>query len=430
MSPGPQEAIVMIGSLGRQATRRMRQVPRLLRTEGLRPVLERFRRVSSDWLAPSTAVPLVKSADVIAADLSRPYLAPVPPWYPGQRVIANWIVTPPAPRSGGHTTLFRMVRYLEEHGYTNRVYFYNASGSDHRYFEDVVRNYYGFDGPVEDVARGMEDAHFVIATSWPTAYAAFNARSAGKRFYFIQDFEPDFYPAGSLRAFAENTYRMNFSGISIGRAFAKKIAEEFGMDVATFAYGCDVSMYRVLPNRPRSGIVFYARRDAARRGLDLGLMTLQRFAERRPSVPIHIYGDRLGTLSFPYTDHGSINCEQINEIYNSCHAGLSLSFTNVSLVALEMLAAGCIPVVNDTPSVRMDLRSAYVSYEAANPAALCAGLERILDSSNQEERARSAANSVQSVRWEDAGAAFDRILRRSLVPDLQDIGHEAALAAN
>jgi glycosyltransferase involved in cell wall biosynthesis len=323
-----------------------------------------------------------------------------------------------------------MVRYLEEHGCSNRVYFYNAAGSDHRYFEDVVRRYYGFHGPVKDVSSGMEDAHFVIATSWPTAYAAFNARSAGKRFYFIQDFEPDFYPAGSVRAFAENTYRMNFRGISIGRAFARKISEEFGMEVATFGYGCDVSMYKVLADRPRSGIVFYARREAARRGLDLGLMTLQRFAERRPSVPIHIYGDRLGSLSFPYTDHGSINCDQINEIYNKCQAGLSLSFTNVSLVALEMLAAGCLPVVNDTPSIRMDLQNSHVTYAQANPAALCAGLEKVLERSDREELARSAAKSVQSVRWEDAGMAFDRILRTSLVGSRLDRVQETCLTVS
>jgi glycosyltransferase involved in cell wall biosynthesis len=401
-----------------QAARRMRQVPHLLRTEGFRPVVDRLRRVGAHWLAPSTQVPLVRTADVVAADLSHPYQPLVPAWHSGGALVANWIITPPAPRSGGHTTLFRVLRYLEAHGYRNHVYFYNASGSDHQYFKDVVRNDYGFHGPVTDVAEGMEDAHFVIATGWPTAYPAFNSRCAGKRFYFIQDFEPDFYPAGSTRTLAENTYRMGFNGISIGHAFAQRLADQFGMHVDTFEYGCDTSVYFRIPARQRSGVVFYARREAARRGLDLGLMALQLFAERHPSIPIHIYGDSLGRLPFQCVDHGSLDCRQINELFNSCHAGLSLSFTNVSLVALEMLAAGCIPVVNDTVSVRADLDNPLVSYARADPASICAALEQVISTHDFSSVSAAAASSVQGTTWEQACAVFDCILRRSM--NIQD----------
>ena len=415
--PGPGPAVPPggLGRAGVQVARRLRQIPTLLRQEGLRSVCDRIRRTAAQRILPARTLPAVRPADVMAIDLTRPFLPTIPLCGPEEPLLANWVITPPSPGSGGHTTLFRMIRYLEEHGYRNRVYFYDAYGGDTAYYESIVRRYYGFHGPVATVDSGMVDAHLVVATGWPTAYAVFNARCAGKRFYFVQDFEPFFYPVGSTSSLAEMTYRMGMHGISIGSCYADKLSSEFGMIVDTFDYGCDVSQYRCLPNARRSGIVFYARRDNARRGFELGLMALELFAKRRPEVEIHIYGDRIGKQSFPFTEHGRIAPSRINEIYNRCYAGLSLSFTNVSLVALEMLAAGCIPVVNDTVQVRADLKSDFVAYAQPYPQAISAQLEAVIDAADFEARSQAASSSVRSITWEEAGASMDSILRRNLV---------------
>jgi len=350
----------------------------------------------------------------MAVDLSRPFRPSIPAIVPGQPLIANWVTTPPSPGSGGHTTLFRIIRYLEAHGYRNRVYFYDVYGADHQYYESVVRSYYNFHGPVANIDSAMKDAHIVVATGWPTAYPIFNSRCAGKRFYFVQDFEPCFYPVGSTSALAETTYRMGFHGINIGKCFADKLRTEFGMAVDTFRYGCDISQYRRSPAAQRSGIVFYARRESARRGFELGLMALEVFAARNPGIEIHIYGDKLGKLRFPFIDHGHVTPEQLNGIYNRCFAGLSLSFTNVSLVALEMLAAGCIPVVNDTPQVRTDLDNDFVCYAPPYPQALAAQLESVVATHDFESLSSSAAASVHTITWDVAGATVDAIIRRAL----------------
>jgi glycosyltransferase involved in cell wall biosynthesis len=404
----------MLRRIATQFARRFRQVPVLLRTEGITGVTDRIRRAAAQRLAPTRVILPVRSVDLMAIDLSRPFLPSIPPSAPGQPLTANWVITPPAPGSGGHTTLFRMVRYLEAHGYRNRIYFYDPYRGDHLYYQSIVRSYYNFHGPVSSVDHGMEDAHIVFATSWPTAYPIFNSRCAGKRFYFVQDFEPFFYPVGSTSSLAENTYRMGFHGISIGNCFAEMLRTEFGMTVDTFNYGCDVSQYHRRPASRRSGIVFYARRDNARRGLELGLMAIELFASHRPDVEIHIYGDSIGRQSFPFTDHGRITPAQINLLYNRCYAGLSLSFTNVSLVALEMLAAGCIPVVNDTPRVRIDLNNPFVAYAQPYPQALSAQLEAVFATQDFDSLSSAAAASIHSATWEEAGASVDQILRRAM----------------
>jgi glycosyltransferase involved in cell wall biosynthesis len=356
----------------------------------------------------------VRRADVMAADLSRPYHPVIPRVVPGQPLIANWVTTPPAPGSGGHTTLFRIIRYLEAHGYRNRVYFYDVYRGDHNYYESIVRSYYDFHGSVANVEDGMEDAHMVVATGWPTAYPIFNSRCTGKRFYFVQDFEPYFYPVGSTSLLAESTYRMGFHVISIGRCFAQKLSTEYGTTVDCFKYGCDISQYRRLESSQRSGVVFYARRETARRGFELGLMALEVFAARRPDVKIHIYGDKIGKLSFDFVDHGHVTPDEINDIYNHCYAGLSLSFTNVSLVALEMLAAGCIPVVNDTVHVRTDLDNPFVRYASAYPQALASELEAAVTTCDFDSLSRAAAASVHTTTWDEAGSTVDAIFRRAL----------------
>ncbi len=162
------------------------------------------------------------------------------------------------------------------------------------------------------------------------------------------------------------------------------------------------------------GVVFYARRETARRGFELGLMALEMFAAHRPDVTIHIYGDKIGKLPFAFVDHGHVTPDELNDIYNRCHAGLSLSFTNVSLVALEMLAAGCIPVVNDAVEVRTDLDNPFVRYASAYPQALASELEAVVTTRDFDSLSRAAAESVCSATWEDAGATVDAILRRAI----------------
>ena len=213
---------------------------------------------------------------------------------------------------------------------------------------------------------------------------------------------------------AENTYRMGFHGITIGRCFADKLITEFGMTLDSFKYGCDTTQYQRSDTSTRSGVVFYAGREKARRGYELGLMALEVFAARRPDVEVHIYGDKIGKLPFSFIDHGRVTTHELNNIYNRCYAGLTLSFTNVSLVAYEMLAAGCIPVVNESLHIQTDLGSPFVHYSSPYPQALASKLEEVIATPDFDSLSRAAAASVRGGTWEDAGAAVDAIFQRTL----------------
>jgi hypothetical protein len=418
-----------IASVYTQFDRRARQFRDLLAAEGPRGIVTRMRRRTAETIAPRQPLMPVLCSDVLAADLSRPCQSVVPRLDPGEPVVLNWVTIPAGPRSGGHTTMYRMIRYLEGRGYSNRIYFYNVYRADTRYYESIARDFYGFHGPISTTDEGMADAHAVVATSWPTAYPVFNSPCKGKRFYFVQDFEPYFYPTGTLSLLAENTYRMGFHAITAGKWLASKLVAEFGMTAQFFDFGSDSARYYLIPGVKRSGIVFYARPEAARRGFELGLMAVELFAKARPDIEIHFYGERMGKLPFAFVDHGKVTPDELNLIYNRCYAGLSLSLTNVSLVPHEMLAAGCIPIVNDAVHNRMVLNSPLVRYVPPYPQALAYGMLDVVDNPDFDSLSQTASASVQSTSWESAGTMVDAIFRRTLSTNVETVASEPVIGS-
>ena len=143
-------------------------------------------------------------------------------------------------------------------------------------------------------------------------------------------------------------------------------------------------------------------------------MAIEILAAHRPDIELHFYGEKIGKLPFAYFDHGRVTADQLNDIYNRCCAGLCLSLTNVSLVPHEMLAAGCIPVVNDAIHNRIVLDNPFVRYAPLNPHALAAELESLIVMNDFQSLSQAAAASVLSASWEDAGAKVDACFRRIL----------------
>jgi hypothetical protein len=398
-----------------EASRRYRQIRRLWAEQGREGIQDWVRRAISSRLAPRLEPLDVRYADVLAADLSTPRSWPSLPFLPGQPIVVNWVCSPPSAGSGGHTTLFRLVEHLERTGNVCRIFLYDVFGGDAAYYGARVRKLFPrFKGEIRDVANGMDDAHAVVATSWPTAYPVFADACRGKRFYLVQDFEPWFSPVGARSALAEETYRMGFHAITAGRFLSGKLSAEYGMAVDAFDFGCD-NAYRLLDSiSARDGIVFYARPEAPRRAFELGIMALQLFSARRPDIAIHFYGRRIGKLPFKFEDHGLLRPDQLNSLYNRCYAGLSLSMTNVSLVPHEMLSAGCIPVVNDAEHNRIVLDNSFVRYARATPHALADALCEVVSTKNFPALAASASASVSAASWDEAGRVVEEAMRRSM----------------
>lgn len=337
-----------------------------------------------------------------------------------------WIMHPPGESSGGHQNIFRFIKYLEDAGNSATVYLYHSQDHaiDAAYLERLIKTSASYPevrakfvaySPTIGVADGTD---LIIATGWETAYPAYLDPSLARRAYFVQDFEPSFYPVGTEHALAENTYRFGFEGITAGPWLAKKLSTDYGMSVRPFDFGADLRHYNYVNSRRREDIFFYARPVTTRRGFEFGVMALEHVARARPDLRIHLAGWDVSNydLSFSYVNHSAMKITDLNELYNQCAVGLVLSLTNMSLLPLELLASGVIPVVNSGENNSLVSDNAFIEFSDLSPMALARRILDILDRPDQAQRAADAAQSVKGANWDTSGAQFVKILGEIVGP--------------
>lgn len=404
---------------------RVKTAYKLARNEGMTEVLIRVLRkiqktraaYSHKTILKRKFVSLVDRRDAMAADWTSPRSKPSYGRSPKAPYVINWIMSPPS-GGGGHQNIFRFIEYLDSKGHKNNIYIYStvdfmsldqARKNVRAYCKAKNLTFYRY-------KKNMVQADVLFATGWETAYPVFNDDSGACKMYFIQDFEPYFYPMGTDYVLAENTYRFGFYGITAGGWLTKKLSAEYGMRCDSYDFGADNSTYKLINQKQRKEVFFYARPVTARRGFELGIMALEIFHQKMPDYVINLAGWDVSDydIKFPYVNHKALKIEELPELYNRCAAALVLSLTNMSLLPLELLACGTIPVVNDGPNNRLVSDNSYIEYTDASPAALAEALVRTVSRSGQAEYAKEAADSVGNAGWDTSLQKFEAILEREI----------------
>lgn len=403
-------------------TRKFKVAFKVLRDQGLLGFvimcLQFIQKYTSKRHTPKKTLIFTKARyeDIINVD---PKNAPKP-WRGTSKtkLTFNWLMPPPGKGSGGHHNIFRFIKVLEEAGHICRIYIYTFEG---RGSISAVRatmgdSYPKFNAPMEWIgdANKMEEADGIFATSWETAYPAYNFSDNAKRFYFVQDFEPYFYPIGSLYALAENTYKFGFYGITAGGWLSKKLSRDYGMRTDNYDFGSDGQIYSFKNSSLRKELFFYARPYTERRGFEMGVMALDLFHQKHPDYVINIAGYDVSNydLPFPYINLKTLEIDELNNLYNKCAVGLVLSFTNMSLLPLELLSAGTIPIVNDAENNRLVSNNKFISYTPNDPRSIAEALSTLVSMKDLPKYALKAARSVESNTWEEAGRKFLEIVER------------------
>lgn len=316
------------------------------------------------------------------------------------KLTIGWVCSPPAAGSGGHTTLFRMVEAMEERGHACTLLLYDRASDDVSRHEQVIRQAWpAMKARIASATGDLSDFDAIVASAWASAHVVAR-RSTGmaRRYYFIQDYEPYFYPKGYYSTLAESTYRFGFDNIALGEMVAHELRTQSGMEPEIVVpFGCDRDVYRLL-DRPadaagRTGVVYYAKQSVDRRGYPLAKAALERFHELCPDQPIHIIGDRVKGWRAPVINHGSMRPAALNALYNRTIAGLAMSFTNVSLVPGELLASGCLPILNESANARRDMDAEGPIWADPTPEALAHALAEAMSASADQvdERASELA---------------------------------------
>ncbi|HEX8291433.1 MAG TPA: glycosyltransferase, partial [Pyrinomonadaceae bacterium] len=284
--------------------------------------------------------------------------------------------------------------------------------------EVMRKHYFPLKATVHVGVRQMPPSEFCLASSWETAYAVRGFDACRRKVYFVQDFEPAFYPASTEMRLAEETYRFGFECVCAGQWLAQKM-REYGNHAESFSLAYDPAIYSAGP-APYAGkrVVFYARHETRRRGTELGLLALALLKRRLPETEVVLFGSPELPYDppFEYTSAGVLGERELAELYRGAAAGLSVSLTNYSLVPQEMLACGLPVIEMDLPP----LRAAYpdggpgIRLAPPTPAGIADALAEALSLPDPEaRRAREAASRLVShLSWSEAGRALTDFLGR------------------
>lgn len=266
----------------------------------------------------------------------------------------SWLVWTLEAGSGGIRSIFRMANNLNTLGHNIRVYVDDNRFRDSKHLSKFINENYvhtnidmrlGFDA--------IEPGDVLMPTFWTTAEVAeLNKDKFSSTCYFVQDYEPMFYPDDPIGAHkAEATYRLNFNHITIGKWLTKTLRKKFQANAEYFQFPIEHDRYYPHENKnspKKKRILFLGRPEMPRRRYTLGIEALELIYQQHPEVEIILFGsDHIDSklIPFPHVNKKIIRDQNaLADMYRQAHVGIVFSSSNPSILPLELMACGC-PVV-------------------------------------------------------------------------------------
>jgi O-antigen biosynthesis protein len=331
-----------------------------------------------------------------------------------------WVVPPWSVGSGGHTTIFRLVRQMEQRGHRCSIHLFDTGNKERRSGGELRREIREHFVPIEaTVFRDLDrftGADVAIATEWRTAFPVRDLPHCREKVYLVQDDEPQFYATSSLSIWAEESYHMGYRCIAYTPWMADILRTRWNLEASYFECGTDTDVYEFAGEEGREPglVVVYARGETERRAVELALAGLATAFERRPQIQVVAFGSSLGvTAPFPLRDVGVRPPTELAELYRRASVGLVFSLTTHSLVAQEMMASG-LPVVElegDNVASALGESGDLVELAERTPDSIAGAVERLLDDrEGAAAMTRRARRFVEERTWERAGDQVEAAL--------------------
>jgi O-antigen biosynthesis protein len=258
------------------------------------------------------------------------------------------------------------------------------------------------------------DGGVSIATFWKSAYVVAERRGEAN-YYFIQDYEPAFYPAGSLYGLAENTYRLGLRPIVNTPGLLDFIHRLHNVsDGVSFIPTVDRDFFCPATDRPPVKepiqIVFYGRPNQYRNGFDLGIQALTE-VKRTFGSRVNIvsggadWNPREFGLQNVLENRGRLSSfSDVAALYRGSHIGLCFMFSkHPSYQPFEMIASGCVVVTNENESTSWFFRNEEnCLISPPTVPEVSSALTRLISDYDLWGRIRSSAmNSLSTQSWDE-----------------------------
>ncbi len=339
--------------------------------------------------------------------------------------VLNWVVPDLDIGSGGHMNIFRFITYLENLGMHNRIYLYKSQRfQTDEQLREFLKVYYNIGNDKIEIFCSVESmgfAHGTIATGWQTAYHVRKFDNTISKFYFIQDYEPYFYPIGSEFLLAENTYRFGFRGITAGNWLKKKLNEEYGMRTESYQFSYDHTLYRPKMKKDQvNRIFFYARPVTPRRSFELGLLALFELYKKVKEMEVIFAGWDVSNYEIPFhhVNGGNIRLEKLSDIYSQCDICLVMSTTNLSLLPLEIMASNSVVACTKGPHNNWLINEDNSIVLSCDPIEIANDLEYYLNNKeNLNEIRRKGLEFAQGTSWDAEAKKVYDIIEKGIQED-------------
>ena len=190
-----------------------------------------------------------------------------------------------------------------------------------------------------------------ISTLWLTATHVVKAMSAPRNFYLVQDFEPEFYPASTMFALAEESYRYGLYGICNTKSMYDTYVEAYRGEATYFSPAVDRSIYYPSTEEfsGKDGVVtiFAYARDHFRNCWELVCEALTRVkAKHGRGVRIIAAGARYLPPTADFVDLGLMDYRATGDVYRDTDIGVTMQISrHPSYLPLELMASG-VPMVS------------------------------------------------------------------------------------
>lgn len=277
---------------------------------------------------------------------------------------ANWLVPNfDHLKFGGIYTIFRFIEKASIDGIHNRIIIYDNPSFDFSHLKQEMEEHFPgltnyefiiFDHANQEVDE-LPECDVAFCSFWVSAYILLKFNKTKRKYYFIQDYEPLFYPGGSTYALAESTYRFGFRGLVNTPGLLAAVNQRHGMEGISFIPAVDQVLYHpdFTKKNERTKIFFYARPKNPRNAFNLGITIIQQLLDK--------YGDSIEIVTAgaeweesAYDLKGKItnlklikSLDEVAALYRSCDIGFCYMLSkHPSYQPFEFMASGMATVTN------------------------------------------------------------------------------------
>lgn len=331
---------------------------------------------------------------------------------------------------GGLYTIFRVAQFLSQRaGITNVIVLYGRAKRTFEELKSVLATVFPklrFEliqlGTNMDVSS-LPETDISFCTLWNSSYLLVRYNKCRGKFFFVQDLESSFYPAGSVFGLIEQAFRFGFVGIANTPGVAEAYSK-YNERVGYFIPGVDRSVFYPPENRQDQSrpyrIVFYGRPQNARNAFRLGVEACRIVKEH--------FGDQVQIISvgaeYSISDYGLdgiienygvlSSFEEVADLYRSSDLGLIFMFTaHPSYQPFEYMASGCVTVTNYSPWNRWFFRNNENAI-LTEPTVSCTAsriIEVLEDSRLKQKVMQGGLTTVAGMDWDSALEKIYHIVR-------------------